>query len=414
MNHMDIVQMRQQKAEIVAKMNALNALIKKEQREFTIQESAQWEGMEQEVRRLEGQITRDELQEQRTGDMARSMDRGLAAVEYTSAILRPDQSVRSYMEHEGLIKQPEYSKLSFGAFCRAMVTGARNDLERRALGEGTDSAGGYGVPDLVLARFIDKMRAQQVCVRAGAQTVPLTSDRATIARTATDAAATWRVENAAINVADPTFEGVVFQPRSLAVIIRVSRELLDDSLNIEAMLEASFAGAMAVELDRVALVGSGISPEPLGIAGTGNVGSVTSAGTAADWDKYIDGLSALWTANENVCSAIVLHPRTLTTLSKMKTGLTSDKTSLQKPPVLADIPIMQTTSVPITLGSGSDSIVIMGNFARLMIGVRSSLRVEVLRELYAGSHQYGFAAHLRADIAIEHPESFCVLSGVTA
>ncbi len=32
--------------------------------------------------------------------------------------------------------------LSFGGFLRAMVTGPRNDAERRALSEGTDSAGG--------------------------------------------------------------------------------------------------------------------------------------------------------------------------------------------------------------------------------------------------------------------------------
>jgi len=428
MSTQQIIEMRQQRAQLIEKMNGLNGKVKKEQREFTIAEQEQWEGLEIETRRLESQITRDEVQEQREAELAKSLDgsRGNgfahwetgrssgAGIETTNAILRPDQSVRAYMQERGMIKKPEFGELSFGAFLRSIVTGPRGDLERRALGEASDSTGGFTVPDAVLSSFIDKMRAQQVCVGAGARTVPLTTDRTTIARTATDPASAWRVENASVAVADSTYEGVIFQPRSLAVIVRVSRELAEDSLNIETMLEASFAGSMAVELDRAALVGSGVAPEPLGISGTSNVGSVTSAGTAADWDKYIDGLSALWTANENVCSAIVLHPRTLTTLSKMKTGLTNDKTPLQKPTVLQDIPIMPTTSVPITLVGGAESIVIMGNFARLMIGVRSALRVEVLRELYAGNHQYGFIAHLRADVAVEHPESFCVLSGVTA
>ena len=436
MSVQNIAQMKQERAALIQKMAELNNAVEKEKRDLTIDEKERWEGMEREVRRLEGQITRDELQAGRENELAQTAWRAghngrvgsrydgtapederreSAQYETASAILRPDQSVRSYMEQHGLIKQPQFEGLTFGAFLRSMVTGARNDVERRALGESSDSAGGYSVPDGVSSRVIDKMRAVAVTIQAGAQTVPLNTDRTTVVRIATDPAAAWRVENASVAVADPTFEGVIFQPKSLAVIVKVSRELLEDSLNIEQALEASFTGAMAGELDRVALVGSGVSPEPQGIYGTTNVGAVSSAGTAVDWDKYIDGLSALWTANENVCSAIVLHPRTLTTLSKMKTGLTGDKTPLQKPSVLQDIPIMATTSIPINLGGGgAESLVIMGNFSRLLIGVRSSLRVEILRELYAGNHQYGFIAHLRADIAVEHPESFAVLSGVTA
>jgi len=393
----------------------------------TDSEEAEMRKLETSIETIETSLAREEGLQGRENGLGKSTSpfagsarwqtfRGSAkSVEYTNAILSPSQSVREYMQERGQIKQPEYEHLSLGGFCRAMVTGARSDLERRALGEASDSTGGYTVPDITLTRFVDKMRAATVVVRAGAQTVPITSDSTTIARTATDPAASWRVENAAVNVADPTFEGVVFQPRSLAVIVRVSRELLEDSLNIEAMLEASFAGSMAVELDRVALVGSGIAPEPQGIYGTANVGSVTTVGKPADYTKFTAGLYELWVDNEMTVTGMVMHPRTLQTLSDMVTGLTSDKTPLRPPDVVAAIPQFITTSIPINLGGGSnESLVIMGNFARLLIGVRSALRIEVLRELYMGNMQYGICAYLRADVAVEHPESFCVLSGVTA
>ena len=54
--------------------------------------------------------------------------------------------MRVYLQEHGLIRKPEFEGLTFGNLCRAMVTGARSDLERRALGEASDSAGGYSCP----------------------------------------------------------------------------------------------------------------------------------------------------------------------------------------------------------------------------------------------------------------------------
>ena len=328
-----IVEMRQQKAQLLEKMSALNGLVKKEQRDFTISETEQWEGMEREVRRVEGQITRDEVQEKRQADLASTAfhngetgrhadafdgaangagrrNTNGAGYETTSAILRPDQSVRSYMQEHGLIR-PELEGLSLGGLLRAKLTGvARNDLDRRALGEVTDSAGGFSVPDVVAAPFIDRMRSQIVCIRAGGRTVPLTSDKTTIVRIASDPTVSWRIENAAVAISDPTFEGVVLAPKSAAAIVKVSQELLDDSINVEAMLETSLAGAFAVEIDRVCLVGSGIAPEPQGIYGLTNVGSVTSVGKPADFTKFTQGLYELQVDNEMTVTGMVMHPRT--------------------------------------------------------------------------------------------------------
>ena len=129
-----------------------------------------------------------------------------------------------------------YRGLSAGRFLRAMVLGATNDLERRALAGGTDSAGGFTVPTVLSAELIDLMRAASVASRAGARTVPLTSDLNVVARLATDPTPAWRQENAAITEADPTFDAVTFTPQSLAVLVKVSRELLEDSINLETEL----------------------------------------------------------------------------------------------------------------------------------------------------------------------------------
>jgi HK97 family phage major capsid protein len=82
--------------------------------------------------------------------------------------------------------------------------------------------------------------------------VPLTSDKTTIARTATDPVAAWRNEAGPVAESDPTFDGVVLEPKSLAVLFKAWCELIEDSVNIEAALEAALRGALAVELDRFA------------------------------------------------------------------------------------------------------------------------------------------------------------------
>ena len=85
------------------------------------------------------------------------------------------------------------------------------------------------------------------------------------------------------------------------------------------------------------------------------------------------------------------------------------------PPALANVQVMTTTSIPTDGGSGSnESTVIAGDFSKLLVGVRSDIRVEVSREAFASTHQFGFVAHLRADIAAEQNSHFTVLDAVTA
>ena len=48
-------------------------------------------------------------------------------------------------------------------------------------------------------------------------------------------------------------------------MVKCSRELLDDSLNIGTALPNIITAAMAAEMDRVALEGTGVAPQPTGL-----------------------------------------------------------------------------------------------------------------------------------------------------
>ncbi|HUO61008.1 MAG TPA: phage major capsid protein, partial [Candidatus Acidoferrales bacterium] len=275
--------------------------------------------------------------------------RGLAPEESLAAYLRESGEVRgnSLIEKEGL---------GLGDIVRAVILGPRNDFERRALAESSVGAGGATVPDFLAADVIDLMRAQTRCVQAGATTVPLRGHQMKVARLTGDPGFAWHAENAAdIEVADPTFDQVTFTARTLAGIIRVSRELLNDSLNLNNAITTAFANSFAVELDRACLLGSGSGSEPKGIKNTANVGSVTLGTTdgaaLTNYDPFIDSVQTLLDAKANMPTAFIMPPRTFAKIGKLK-----DKQDqpLRAPDVIRSIPMLYTQSLPTNETQGSN------------------------------------------------------------
>lgn len=305
----------------------------------------------------------------------------------------------------------EYSGLSIGQYLRSMVIGGKTETERRALSEGSDSAGGYTVPTVLSAALIDLARAQSVVMRAGAQTIPLTSDTNNIAKLLSDPVPAWRAEAGAVAESDPTFGAVQLVPRSLAVQMKVSVELMEDSLNLATELPRVLAAAMAVELDRVSLLGSGTAPEPRGIANTVGIGTFAQNAEIATYGNLSKARTAILTANDGPVTAFIMHPRDEGSFTDL---IDSNGNPLGLPAAVAAIPMLTTTSIPINGGSGTDeSTIFAGNFAHLLVGIRQDIRVEVLKTTaYTGNLQYTLLAHMRADVAVTHPGAFYTLTGV--
>ena len=305
--------------------------------------------------------------------------------------------------------------ISFGDIVRGMATGRASPDVRNSLSEGTDSQGGYTVPAILLPQLIDRMRAQQTVVRAGARTVMLDSMKTTIARLDTDPTAAWRNENATVANSDAVFSAVVLQPRSLAVIVQLSMELLEDSINLNEAMQRAFSGSFAVELDRVALFGSGTAPEPRGISNTSGIGSVSMGANGlalSNFDPFIDAWQALADANSPEPTAAIMAPRTSAKIAKLKD---TQNQPMRKPPLIESLPMYSTTSTPITQTQGTSNVastIIVGDYTQLLFGIRTDLRIQLLRELFMATGQFAFLAHLRADIAIEHPAAFCKIVGV--
>lgn len=304
--------------------------------------------------------------------------------------------------------------LTTGGLLRAMLVGPKTDVERRALSEGSNGAGGYTVPDILSASMIDRLRAQSVLTRAGARTVPLTSDTNYVARVASDPTTYWRAENAEVTASDPTFDRITLEPKSLMALVKCSRELLEDSLNMEQVLPQIIAAAMALEVDRAGLFGTGADNQPTGLTGL-SIGQVAvnaklSAYTGGPYAPLVAARTAILTANAGEPTAIILHPREDGTLVGLLNG---NGDPAQAPAKIAAIRQLTTTTIPVNGGVGTnESSIVTGNFRHMLIGLRNSLRIEILKERYAEFNQFGFIAHMRVDFAAEHLGAFAEITGI--
>ena len=325
----------------------------------------------------------------------------------TAYALQPEQRMSTW----ATARSVGSDQISAGAFLRALTVGARNEAEQRALSGGTDAAGGFTVPTTTSAELIDLARSQMVLNQAGARIVPLTTAETVFAKVASDPVPAWRAENAAVNESDPTFASVVLQPKSIAVMVKASVELMSDSINLEAELPNVLARALAVEIDRAGLIGSGTGNQPRGIANfAGLTANAFAGGALESYGPLLQARGALHGANERL-TAFVMSSRDENTFA----GLTaSDGQPLQMPRALEGVQMLHTTSLPTNGGVGEDeSTIIAGDFGQLLIGVRSDIRVEILRERFMDNLQFGLICHARIDFAAGREGAFTKLTGIT-
>ena len=308
-------------------------------------------------------------------------------------------------------------KPNIADFVRGVAGMPTTDAVRASLAIGTDTSGGYLVPGLVMPKILEAMVNTSAVLSAGAGIVPLVEGAKTYTQVAIDniPTAAWRAENGAVAESDPTFRAVVATPRSLAFYFKVSRELLADGANIESALIVAIAQSFARELDRVALLGSGTAPEPRGLKNTTNVLSVANGANGAALSSYANIFSALQATlqvDAPLSTAAIMSPRSL-----VKLGGLTDSTGqpLQKPDMLKEMQFLATSQVPntLTVGTSADcSEIYVGDFTRMVFMMREFMSIQKLDQAFATTGQIAFIGHVRADIAVQYPKAFAVVSGV--
>lgn len=308
-------------------------------------------------------------------------------------------------------------EVGFGRWVRGIALGDWDgvSLEHRQILGAIDTAGGYLVPMALSAQLIDRARAQAVLLRAGAGTIPMPTAEFDVARVAGDVTTEWVTESQTLTPTDMTFERVSLKAKALVASAKVSWELLQDATNIDDAVETSMGQAIALKLDEVGLRGDGAG-KPTGIRNQVGVQVVSSVGSPTDYVKVaIDPVRLLADVNAEGPFASISAPRLYHSLAKLVTGITGDKTPLPPPQDWIDLRKFSTTQVPTNLGGGANgSEQYVGDFRQLVFGIRSELRIEVFREIYADQRLVFLVAHMRGDLFLRHPDHFVVNTDILA
>jgi len=289
----------------------------------------------------------------------------------------------------------------------------KNSLDvQNALQIGTDSEGGYLVPDEFERTLIEALEEENI-VRTIATIIQTSSGDRKIPVVASKGTASWVEEEGVIPESDDAFGQVSIGAYKLATIIKVSEELLNDSVfNLEAYIAKEFARRIGAKEEEAFLTGDG-SGKPTGILnGTGgaDIGITAASATAVTADEVIDLYHSLKTPYRKN-AIFVMNDSTVKAIRKLKDGngqyLWQPSIAAGQPDTILNRPLKTSSYVP-TIASAAKTIA-FGDFGYYWIADRQGRSFQRLNELYAATGQVGFKATQRVDGKLILAEAIKVL-----
>ena len=364
------------------------------------EDTATYDKMEQDVMNLGKEIERLERQV--------AIDAELSKATSTPLTGKPGAKMGKDEKEKSGRASDEYK----GSFWNAMRVKAPMPSVLNALQEGTDSEGGYLVPDEFERTLVEALEEENV-FRTLAHVIRTSSGDRKIPVVASKGSASWVDEEGAYQESDDAFSQVSIGAYKLGTMIKVSEELLADSVfDLEAYISKEFARRIGAREEESFFNGDG-KGKPLGIlaaAGGAEVGVTAASATAITADEVIDlfySLKAPYRKN----AVWLLNDATVKQIRKLKdsTGQYLWQPSLVAgtPDTILGRPVKTSAFMP-TAAAGAKTIA-FGDFKYYWIADRQGRTFKKLSELYAANGQVGFMGTQRVDGKLVLPEAVKVL-----
>ena len=281
-----------------------------------------------------------------------------------------------------------------------------------ALQEGTDSEGGFLVPDEFEHTLIESLEEENIFRKLAHVITTSTGDRK-IPVVASKGSASWVDEEGTINDSDDAFTQVSIGAYKLGTLIKVSNELLNDSVfNLEAYISKEFGRRIGTKEEDAFFNGNGVG-KPVGIfnaTGGAQTGITTASATEIKADEIIDLFYSL-KASYRKKAVWIVNDSTIKAIRKLKDAngnyLWQPALTSGTPDTLLGRPVYTSSYVP-TIAAGAKTIA-FGDFSYYWIADRQGRNFKKLSELYAATDQTGFVATQRVDGKLILPEAIKVL-----
>lgn len=395
---MTILELREKRAKAWEAAKAFLDSHRNDKGILSAEDDATYTHMEQEITDLGKEIARLERQEALEAELNRPVNRPLTG-----------KPMNGRLEDEKTGRASEEYKKNFWNVMRSK---APMPAVTNALQIGTDSEGGYLVPDEFEHTLVEALEEENI-FRQMAKIIQTASGDRKIPVVASKGSAFWIDEEGAYTESDDSFGQVSIGAYKLGTMIKVSEELLNDSVfDLESYITREFARRIGAKEEEAFFTGNGTG-KPLGIladTGGAQTGVTAASATAITADELIDlfySLKAPYRKN----AVWVLNDSTIKVIRKLKDN---NGQYLWQPGLAAGAPdtilghTIRTSSFMPAVAAGAKTIA-FGDFSYYWIADRQGRSFKRLNELYAANGQVGFLASQRVDGKLVLPEAIQVL-----
>lgn len=287
----------------------------------------------------------------------------------------------------------EYRK----SFWNAMRSKLPSHEIMNALQIGTDSEGGYLVPDEFERTLVEALEEQNI-FRSLAHVIQTSSGDRKIPVVASKGTASWVDEEGAIPESDDSFGQVSIGAYKLGTMIKVSEELLADSVfDLEAYISREFARRIGNKEEEAFFGGDG-SGKPTGVLESAEIGVTAAAAAAITADEVFDLYYSL-KAPYRKSSVFLMNDSTVKALRKLKDNngqyLWQPSLTANTPDTLMGRPVYTSAYMPALEASAKG--ILFGDLSYYWVADRQGRAFKRLGELFAPTGQVGFLATQRVD-----------------
>lgn len=273
--------------------------------------------------------------------------------------------------------------------------------ERAALQVGTDSEGGFTVPDAFLRQIVESMREFGVINALATHITTGDNGQLTIPTVATNATAAWTAEEAPFTQAEGTFGQIVLNAYKVGVISKISDELIQDSaFDLLGWLAKDHGEALGLKTGEAYATGAANSTTtPKGLFNRATAGVTTAVNTGFTTDELIDLVHSV-TSPYRANASWIINDATVKIVRKFQD---QDDQYIWQPGLQAGTPDLLLgrpvyTDPHVDTVAATKKVAVFGDIEKAYI-IRDveGVTVKVLNELYAANGQVGFRTSLRTD-----------------
>lgn len=290
---------------------------------------------------------------------------------------------------------------------------SRHDRDR--LGRAPDmqvnvaSQGGYSVATQMVTPIIELLRNRMVTQRLGVRMLSGLTGNVVIPRQ-TGAGTAYAVsEIQGLTLSNQVIDQVPLIPKRVGATGQYSKQLvIQSSIDVEGFIRDDFLAVIGLKWDSLILNGQGSNSEPLGIMNTPGVGSQSVA--SVSFQKLVTMWTQVAAANADIGEMGYVTTPTSSGLLQYTAKLLAGATTVAAEPLWVGGGITGTVNGYRALASNQvpNNQVIFGVWSQCIQAIWGGLDVVIDPYTLARNAEVAITINTWGDVAIRHPQCFCV------